>query len=144
MKAVLSLAMILSLLLCGACGKKGPPMPVLKSQPVEVHHLKAERKGVEGVWLTWGIDRVSEELSGFLILRGEEKNGTTACRACPDFYSTIADLEISQVAVNEEKDGFAFLDENVQKDYRYYYEIQPRYSNGSLGRGVVVDIDVAE
>jgi hypothetical protein len=143
MKAVLSLVLILSLF-CGACGKKGPPMPVLKSQPVEVHQLKAERKDGEGVWLTWGIDRVSEELSGFLILRGEEKNGATACRACPDFYSTIADLEVSRVAVNEQKDGFAFLDENVQKDHLYYYEIQPRYSNGSLGRGAVVDLGVAE
>jgi hypothetical protein len=144
MKPVIPLALVLSLLLSISCGKKGPPLPALKSQPVKVLDLKAERKSGAGVWLTWGTEQASEELSGFLILRGEEKKGASACRACPDFYSTIADLEISQAAVNEKKDRFAFLDENVQKDYRYYYEIQPKYANGSLGRGVVIDIGVEE
>jgi hypothetical protein len=135
--------MVLAVIFVVACGKKGPPVVALKSKEVEVKGLKADPKGSEGVWLTWRVDRISEDLSGFLLLRGEEKSGATACRACPDFYTTIADLELAEMDVGEKKEGFAFLDENVQKDHHYYYQVQPKYLNGAVGGGVVVDIGIS-
>jgi predicted small lipoprotein YifL len=142
MKAALSLLLILALVSFATCGKKGPPVLTLKSKEVEVKNLKAEPKDGQGIWLTWRVDKVSEDLSGFLLSRGDQKNGADTCRDCPDFYTTIADLKSGDSTYGNNKDEFAFLDDNVQKGHHYYYRVQPKYSNGALGRNVEVDLEI--
>ncbi|MFC1896134.1 hypothetical protein ACFL0Q_05680 [Thermodesulfobacteriota bacterium] len=113
------------------CGKKGPPVPRLRSGPPSIQELKALREG-DRVVLTW---KCASEFppSGVLhhvILRGALAMGESECPACRPVFQKVATMS-TKPPVWSPKDGKAAYVDRVKPGYRYVYKV--RVQDGQSG-----------
>ena len=142
MKYVITIFLLAGLLFMPGCGKKGPPTLPSPPKPALIESPAVVYQPETGVRLTWMVAGSTKDLTGFVLMRGDEKFGETQCRSCADFYQPLAKLDLEQASVPKEKNKYQFVDETVESNWRYYYQIAPFYRNGATGQPVQISVDV--
>lgn len=114
-----ALTLILALLLCSACGKKGALMPPEALVPAAVHNLKVQQSG-EALRITWSAPakekggRPLRDLAGFRLFKRITAGDGTDCSACPETWQLLATVDSANPGETA-KSGATFIkyDNNV-------------------------------
>lgn len=108
-----TLALILALLLCSACGKKGALMPPEALVPAVVENLKVQQSG-EALRITWSAPskekggRPLRDLAGFRLLKRIIAGDGSDCAACPESWHLLAAVD-SDNPGETSKSGATFI-----------------------------------
>jgi hypothetical protein len=124
-----------SLILCLACGKKGPPEPPKALISPAVKDLKAEVIK-DKVRLTWSIPKKENELFPglklFRVYKFESHSSEEVCDGCPVPFEHLLDIRLKEPeAAQVEGDRVIFYDE-VQADSRYAYKVGILHQSGGM------------
>lgn len=93
-----ALTLILALLLCSACGKKGALMPPEALVPAVVENLKVQQSG-EALRITWSAPakekggRPLRDLAGFRLFKRIIAGDGSDCAACPETWQLLAAVD---------------------------------------------------
>lgn len=93
-----ALLLILALLLCSACGKKGALMPPEALVPAEVQNLRVQQAG-EALRITWSAPakekggRPLRDLAGFRLFKRIIAGDGSDCAACPESWQLLAAVD---------------------------------------------------
>jgi len=119
------LMLLCTLILVGACGKKGPPRPPKAPGLPVVQDLRAAVEG-GSVRLTWTRPAGSKGVAGFIIERsGPAKDG---CPECPRSYG-----EVRKLPAETEAAEFEAVDESLPGKGRFFYRVIPYNARGQKG-----------
>ncbi|HEY6363600.1 MAG TPA: hypothetical protein VI585_02295 [Candidatus Binatia bacterium] len=135
MRAVLVLALMLTLLSSG-CGKKADPRAPELATPRVIENLTA-RPVANGVALTWRrpteyVDGSElKDLAGFLIYR---KDISPTCPDCPVPYRPLTTLDVEDQEKFVKQKQYRYVDEEVQDKMTYRYRVSSQLKDGSLSQ----------
>jgi hypothetical protein len=117
----------LSLLLVGACGKKGPPMPWELFVPKRIVDLEAiPREG--GLFLIWTVPRENTDntpltdLTKFQVLRSEGKLVNGECQGCGGKLQMVYEMKLERKEEAKGKKINLFFD-NLGAGKVYVYQV---------------------
>lgn len=114
-----ALLLILALLLCSACGKKGALMPPEALVPAAVTDLKVQQSG-EAFRITWSAPgkekggRPLRDLAGFRLTKRIIPGDGTDCSACDEAWKLLAEVAADKPGETA-KSGATFIkfDRNI-------------------------------
>jgi hypothetical protein len=117
--------LVCTLVVVGACGRKGPPRPPKASGLPAVQDLRAAVEG-GSVRLTWTQPAGSKGVAGFIIERsGPAKD---RCPECPRSYG-----EVRKLAADTEAAEFEAVDESLPGTGGFFYRVIPYDARGQKG-----------
>ena len=105
--------------LFGACGKKAPPKPPLKSELPQVKDLRAAVEA-SGVLLTWTIAKADKDIVGFNVYRSKPRPEVSDCPGCTRDFELITSIK-----VKTEELRFQLVDPYIEGKGRFYYQVIP-------------------
>jgi len=137
----------LALLLCAACGKKGPVRPLLKPLP-EAPAAEARQQG-GAVLLSWTIPTSNQDgtpltdLQGFIVYRMDydPEEGCPDCRE-PSAVLREIDLDYLQGAVRIEN-RLIMRDSETEVGRGYRYRVVPLTTGGLSGAGTSLSLPLS-
>ena len=140
MTILLRLILFFVLLLCAACGKKGPLVPPGGIAPAPVSALRTDQQG-DTFRISWlapeqgDRGRGASDLAGFRLYRREIRSAGDECPTCgaDDILIRTVDLEYLQDVVRI-GNLFVVVDGDVAKGKTYQYQVTAFEKNGAENR----------
>lgn len=122
-------------ILCLACGKKGPPVAPEAVVPSAVRDLKAEVIG-DMVRLTWSVpkkgDSVFDGLKHFEVYKYESDSSTEICPGCPISFEHLIDVKLDDPRPAQVEEDRIILHDIIEPDHRYAYKVVSYHESGGL------------
>ena len=103
--------------LFGACGKKAPPKPPLKSELPQVNDLRAAVEA-SGVLLTWTIAKADKDIVGFNVYRSKPRPEVSDCPGCTRDFELITSIKVKTGELR-----FQLVDPYIEGKGRFYYQV---------------------
>lgn len=121
-----TLIFLLAVLLLGACGVKGPPVPPERTPPPAVKDLRAVVDGEE-IRFSWSVPKAAvggpSGLKGFFLFRWRGSLESEDCPNCPRVFERLADIDVqSGRPEGDERLGFEHA-EGLQAGFRYAFKL---------------------
>ena len=116
--ALLVLLLFLGFLF-GACGKKAPPKPPLKSELPRVKDLRAVVEA-SGVRLTWTLAKADQDIAGFNVYRSKPRPEVSDCPGCTRDFELITSIKVKR-----EELRYEMVDPYIEGKGRFYYQVVP-------------------
>jgi predicted small lipoprotein YifL len=140
MTILLRFILFVVLLLCTACGKKGPLIPPDSSAPAPVSALQVAQQG-EGFRISWLAPEQDRRnpgpstLAGFRLYRREVRSPNDECPTCgaDDLLIRTVDLEYLQDVVRI-GNLFVVVDGDVKLGMSYQYQVTAFEKSGAENR----------
>lgn len=114
------------LLVCVACGRKGPPVVPWALVPPPVADLEASGVGHD-VQLAWSIpergDAGFEGIEGFKVYGSNALDLEAPCPGCPIAFSERLDVRLTDPAPMEVDDGRVVCHVKVTPGHRYAFKV---------------------
>ncbi len=128
------LPLLMAVLLIGACGKKGAPLPPLRESVQPVTGIEVRMDG-DHLMLSWSLapyrSAAHVRPAGFRVYRAAEKDDDTECPECPPRFKAAADISLDALADNR---PMVIYTEELEPDGRYYFRVVPYLDDGSEAR----------
>ena len=116
--ALLVLLLFLGFLF-GACGKKAPPKPPLKSELPRVKDLRAVVEA-SGVRLTWTLAAANKDVEGFNVYRSKPRPAVSDCPGCTRDFELITSIKVKSGELQ-----FQVVDPYIEGKGQFYYQVVP-------------------
>ena len=116
--ALLVLLLFLGFLF-GACGKKAPPKPPLKSELPRVKDLRAVVEA-SGVRLTWTLAAANKDVEGFNVYRSKPRPAVSDCPGCTRDFELITSIKVKTGELR-----FQLVDPYIEGKSQFYYQVVP-------------------
>ena len=116
--ALLVLLLFLGFLF-GACGKKAPPKPPLKSELPRVKDLRAVVEA-SGVRLTWTLAKADKDVVGFNVYRSKPRPAVSDCPGCTRDFELITSIKVKSGELQ-----FQVVDPYIEGKGQFYYQVVP-------------------
>ena len=116
--ALLVLLLFLGFLF-GACGKKAPPKPPLKSELPRVKDLRAVVEA-SGVRLTWTLAKADKDVVGFNVYRSKPRPAVSDCPGCTRDFELITSIKVKSGELR-----FQVVDPYIEGKGQFYYQVVP-------------------
>ena len=116
--ALLVLLLFLGFLF-GACGKKAPPKPPLKSELPRVKDLRAVVEA-SGVRLTWTLAAANKDVEGFNVYRSKPRPAVSDCPGCTRDFELITSIKVKSGELR-----FQVVDPYIEGKGQFYYQVVP-------------------
>jgi len=116
---------LLVVILSGGCGKKGDPLPPLRTEAPIIKDLRAENRA-DGILLSWSIPRIAERgrRCQIRVLRTE---GAVSCKECPEEWKLVAEMVVDfHERVRRREGRMNLLDPDVSEGTLYRYRISSK------------------
>jgi hypothetical protein len=105
--------------LFGACGKKAPPKPPLKSELPRVKDLRAAVEA-SGVRLTWTLAKADKDVVGFNVYRSKHRPAVSDCPGCTRDFELITSIKVKSGELR-----FQMVDPYIEGKGQFYYQVVP-------------------
>ena len=105
--------------LFGACGKKAPPKPPLKSELPRVKDLRAAVEA-SGVRLTWTLAKADKDVVGFNVYRSKPRPAVIDCPGCTRDFELITSIKVKSGELR-----FQMVDPYIEGKGQFYYQVVP-------------------
>jgi hypothetical protein len=105
--------------LFGACGKKAPPKPPLKSELPRVKDLRAAVEA-SGVRLTWTLAKADKDVVGFNVYRSKPRPAVSDCPGCTRDFELITSIKVKSGELR-----FQMVDPYIEGKGQFYYQVVP-------------------
>ncbi len=125
------------LLLCLACGKKGPPVPPKPTIPPAITDLQAEVIG-DKVQLTWSVPKKDnaffEGLEYFRVQKYMARSSVELCPGCPIPFQDLLEVKLKAPAPARVEGGRVIFQDAMEVDYRYAYKVVVYHESGGVSK----------
>jgi len=130
----LSAAMVLvTAVILGGCGKKGPPEPPAGARPPRVRDL-GYSISQNTLKLSWTIPQPDEKaqvpITGFFIYRAQQPVIEEDCPHCPKMFKTIGEVPIRSGGPGQPGQPPITFIETIESGYRYIYKVNGYSADG--------------
>ena len=122
-------------ILCLACGKKGPPVPPKAIIPPAVKDLKAEVVG-DKVRLTWSMPKkenaLFEGLEHFKVYKNKVHSSEEVCPGCPIPFEHFLDIKLKDPEPARVEGDLIICHDTIEADHRYAYKVVVYHKSGGV------------
>jgi hypothetical protein len=130
------LALLLTVGMLAACGKKAPPVAPVGAPLPEVVGFRGNVEG-DVLTLSWGIGGASAAqigvTGGFVVYRSRTSLGEEGCMVCPPVFDPMVDIPLFFPAnVPPPEQRFSYQ-ESLATGYRYIYKVAVYGNDGRAG-----------
>jgi len=135
--ALIVAMLLVTVVITGGCGKKGPPEPPTGSRPPKVKDL-GYGISQNTIKLSWTIPQLEEKaqlpITGFFIYRVQQPIIDEDCPNCPIMFKIIGDVPARESGPGQPGQPPITFTETIESGYRYIYKVHGYSADGIRSR----------